>query len=121
MSEITKVSDVKDLLRRAKVEPASSFSEIRQLASSDDWKEREVAATLIVEMSKKKRTEAVTEMLTWADDANPNVRRTASEGLRDVARKDPDAVFPVLAKLRADEHLYVKKSVANVTPAETTA
>src|SRR5207248_4740478 len=54
------------------------------------------------------------EMILWADNSNPNVRRTASEGLRDVGRKNPELVLPAIAKLRADPNLYVKKSVANV-------
>ena len=53
-------------------------------------------------------------MILWADDSDPNVRRTASEGLRDVARKTPELALPVIAKLKADPDLYVKKSVANV-------
>jgi 3-methyladenine DNA glycosylase AlkC len=75
---------------------------------------REVAATLLVEASKKHADEIIAEMIRWTDHSNPNVRRTASEGLRDVARKDPKLVLPVVEKLKADPNLYVKKSVANV-------
>ena len=56
----------------------------------------------------------VAEMMRWVDNSNPNVRRTASEGLRDIARKQPELVLSVIAKLNADPNLYVKKSVANV-------
>jgi 3-methyladenine DNA glycosylase AlkC len=53
-------------------------------------------------------------MSLWAEDANPNVRRTASEGLRDIARKKPELILPILEKLKCDSNTYVKKSVANV-------
>ncbi len=75
---------------------------------------REVAATCLVEIGKKRTDEVLQEMLLWADDSDPNVRRTSSEGLRDVARRNPDKVLPVIEKLKADGNLYVKKSVANV-------
>src|SRR5688500_20152193 len=86
---ITKVSDVSDLLTQAREDPQGSFPAILKLANSEDWKEREVAATLLVEASKKKSDEIIAEMIRWADHSNPNVRRTASEGLRNVARKQP--------------------------------
>ena len=111
---ITKVSDVRDLVKQAINDPRRSFPAILKLATSEDWKEREVAASVLVEASKKKPDDIVAEMILWADHANPNVRRTASEGLRDVARKNPGVVLPVIAKLKADPNLYVKKSVANV-------
>ena len=53
---ITKVSDVKDLLTQARQDPRKSFAAILKLASSKDWKEREVAATLLVEASKRMPT-----------------------------------------------------------------
>jgi 3-methyladenine DNA glycosylase AlkC len=67
-----------------------------------------------VEASKKMPDEIVAEMIRWADNGDPNVRRTASEGLRDIARKQPELVLPVIARLKTDPDLYVKKSVANV-------
>ena len=100
----TKVEEVKNLVELG----------IKQLAQSDDWKVREVAATCLVEISKKKTDEVIQEMVHWADDGNPNVRRTSSEGLREAARRNPDKVLPVIEKLKKDDNLYVKKSVANV-------
>jgi 3-methyladenine DNA glycosylase AlkC len=111
---VTKVSDVRDLVKQAINDPRKSFPSILKLATSEDWKKREVAASVLVEASKKKPGDIVAEMILWAEHANPNVRRTASEGLRDVARKNPGLVLPVIAKLKADPNLYVKKSVANV-------
>ena len=111
---VTKLSDVTDIARQAIDEPRRSFPAIMKLASSPDWKEREVAATILVEASKKKPNEIIAEMTLWADHPDPNVRRTASEGLRDIARKKPELVLPVIAKLKGDSDIYVKKSVANV-------
>lgn len=111
---VTKLSDVSDILNQARADPCRAFPKILKLATSEDWKEREVAASILVEASKKKLDDILAEMILWADHLNPNVRRTASEGLRDAARKNPELVLPVIAKLKADPNLYVKKSVANV-------
>jgi len=40
---VTKVSDVGDLLLQARESPHKSFPAILKLATSEDWKEREVA------------------------------------------------------------------------------
>ena len=81
---------------------------------SEDWVKREVSATALVEISKKQPDRVIAEMIVWSKDKDPNVRRTASEGLRHVARKTPEAVLPVLESLKTDANLYVQKSVANV-------
>src|SRR5437764_10599867 len=106
---VTKLSDVTDIVRRTIDGPRESFPAILKLASSKDWKEREVAATILVEASKKKPSEIIAEMILWADHPNPNVRRAASEGLRNIARKTPELVLPVIAKLKGDPDIYVKK------------
>ncbi len=74
---VTKLSDVTQTVD----DPRQSFPAIMELAGSEDWKERD-AATILVESSKKKIIEIIAEMALWADHPNPNVRRTASEGLR---------------------------------------
>jgi 3-methyladenine DNA glycosylase AlkC len=111
---VTKVSDVKNLVGEAKAELKGALPAIRQLAASDDWGEREVAATVLVEVSKKNPNSVLAEMISWADDKDPNIRRCASESLREIARRDLSAVVPILTKLNGDDNLYVKKSVANV-------
>ena len=67
-----------------------------------------------------KRTLAV--MKVWASDDNEHVRRLASEGSRprlpwsfrlDALMADPELAAPILEKLKADDSLYVRKSVAN--------
>jgi 3-methyladenine DNA glycosylase AlkC len=61
-------------------------------------------------------------MDTWADDEDPHVRRLASEGSRprlpwsfklDEIIRNPALTQNILEKLKADEALYVRKSVAN--------
>ncbi|CAM4423994.1 DNA alkylation repair protein [Paenibacillus tarimensis] len=62
------------------------------------------------------------QMAIWAEDESEHVRRLASEGCRPrlpwaqalpVFKKDPAPLLPILEKLRQDESLYVRKSVAN--------
>jgi 3-methyladenine DNA glycosylase AlkC len=61
-------------------------------------------------------------MRTWAEDDDEHVRRLASEGSRprlpwsfrlDAVLTDPRLTTPILERLRADDSLYVRKSVAN--------
>ncbi|MBK6775244.1 MAG: DNA alkylation repair protein [Flavobacteriales bacterium] len=61
-------------------------------------------------------------MRQWAEDDSEHVRRLASEGSRprlpwsfrlDAVLKDPTLTTPILERLRADDSLYVRKSVAN--------
>ena len=109
-----KIADLPHLVPKGRADPNAAFPEIRSLAASASWQEREVAATALVEIGKKQANAVVGELLRWARDPDPNIRRAASEGLRDIARKTPDAVVPVLELLRSDPALYVRKSVANV-------
>lgn len=61
-------------------------------------------------------------MRNWAEDKDEHVRRLASEGSRprlpwsfrlEAVVKDPTLTTPILECLRADDALYVRKSVAN--------
>lgn len=61
-------------------------------------------------------------LLMWAEDDNEHVRRLASEGSRPRLPwgkqlknwiVNPDLVFSILAKLKDDPSLYVRRSVAN--------
>ncbi|MFL5763104.1 MAG: DNA alkylation repair protein [Bacteroidia bacterium] len=61
-------------------------------------------------------------MKKWSTDKNHHVRRLASEGSRprlpwsfnlDKIAGNPELTRPILENLKADEELYVKKSVAN--------
>lgn len=105
---------MKPLIAAGRKDPASAFPRIEQLARSDEWQTREVAATVMVEIAKVQPAEVLHQARIWARDADPNVRRAASEGLRGLVKKDPSGVLAVIGRLRADQALYVKKSVANV-------
>jgi len=61
-------------------------------------------------------------LLVWTIDSDEHVRRLASEGIRPRLPwgkrlvqfcDDPDAIFPILERLKDDSSLYVRKSVAN--------
>ncbi len=61
-------------------------------------------------------------MLDWTTHENEHTRRLASEGCRPRLpwapalggfKKKPGPILPILERLRADESLYVRKSVAN--------
>lgn len=65
---------------------------------------------------------AIREMEKWAQDENHHVRRLASEGSRprlpwsfklDAVVKNPESTARILAALKGDPELYVKKSVGN--------
>ncbi|MET0263284.1 MAG: DNA alkylation repair protein [Rariglobus sp.] len=67
-------------------------------------------------------TGTITVMQTWARNPNEHVRRLASEGSRprlpwgmrlQALVADPSPTLPILETLRADDSLYVRKSVAN--------
>ena len=103
---------VRDIIERGIHSLHDALPEIRKLASHDDWRKREDAATALVEISKKKEDEVVNEMILWVEDKDSNIRRAASEGLRTVARRNPEKILPVIEKLKTDDSLYVRKSVA---------
>jgi len=61
-------------------------------------------------------------MHSWSQDPNEHVRRLSSEGSRprlpwsfklDAVIKQPEYTLPLLNRLKADDSLYVRKSVAN--------
>ena len=111
---ISKLADVPDLVKDGRTRPEVAFLRIRQLAASEQWQEREVAATALVEISKKQAGAVTAEMLRWSGDPDQNVRRASCEGLRGLVRTTPEVVAPVLHTLRADPSVYVRKSVANL-------
>jgi len=66
--------------------------------------------------------EVMAQMLKWSKHQHPYVRRFSSEGCRPrlpwamaipQLKKDPSAILPILENLKADDSLFVRKSVAN--------
>jgi 3-methyladenine DNA glycosylase AlkC len=113
-ARIAKIGDVPDVVRDAVSDLANALPRIRELAASSEWTEREVAATVLVEASKKRPDAVVGAMQAWARDIDPNIRRAASESMRWMARRDPTKILPILELLHQDESLYVRKSVASM-------
>ena len=76
----------------------------------------------IREFLKRDFNKTIKVMNKWAEDSDHHVRRLASEGSRarlpwsfnlEDVMKNPSATKSILEKLKTDEELYVKKSVAN--------
>jgi 3-methyladenine DNA glycosylase AlkC len=111
---ISRIADIKPLLLVGRSDPAAVMLRLRELAASDDWQTREVAATALVEIGKRHPKAVLAEANHWAQDRDLKVRRAASEGLRGIVQRDPIGVRPILERLRADPERYVQKSVANV-------
>ncbi|MEM5948899.1 hypothetical protein WKV44_10140 [Spirochaetia bacterium 38H-sp] len=57
------IDDVKDIIEKGIHSLHDALPEIRKLASSDDWKKREDAATALVEISKKKENKQ--DFINW--------------------------------------------------------
>lgn len=79
----------------------------------------EFAVRPFIEKDSNKMLEILME---WAKDHNEHVRRLASEGCRPrlpwaaplkMFKENPAPLLPILTLLKADESLYVRKSVAN--------
>ncbi|MCT2342703.1 DNA alkylation repair protein [Bacillales bacterium AN1005] len=70
----------------------------------------------------KDQSKMLAQMEVWASSENEHIRRLASEGCRPrlpwglsvpALKKEPAPVLVILEKLKEDESLYVRKSVAN--------
>jgi len=97
-----------------------SFVFLRKGVSLDkDWRVQEILAQAFDQYCKDNGYEKSLPVIKdWLVDANPNVRRAVTEGLRiwttrDYFREHPDVAIYLLSQLRADESEYVRKSVGN--------
>ncbi|MFH0864111.1 MAG: HEAT repeat domain-containing protein [Candidatus Gottesmanbacteria bacterium] len=111
---LTKASDLKEIIEKGIKTPKTVFPEIKILAADVRWEIREVAATILSEMSKKRQEAVINEMIFWSKDQDENIRRTSIESLRYVCRNSPDSIRPILEILSKDKALYVKKAVAHI-------
>jgi len=111
---ITKIADIKPLLLEGRSNPGAVLPQLRALAGSQSWQEREVAATVLVDLARRHPERVLAAATKWAQARDANVRRAASEGLRGLVQREPESVRSILEALREDSDLYVKKSVANV-------
>jgi len=63
---IVRIADIKPLLVRGRVAPEAVFPQLRELAASDQWQTREVAATALVEIGKRHPSAVLREARQWA-------------------------------------------------------
>jgi 3-methyladenine DNA glycosylase AlkC len=97
-----------------------SFMLLRKRVSEDkDWRVQEILAQAFDQYCKDAGYEKSLPIIkSWLGDANPNVCRAVTEGLRiwtsrDYFREHPEVAVQLLSKLKADESEYVGKSVGN--------
>jgi 3-methyladenine DNA glycosylase AlkD len=97
-----------------------SFNFLRKRVSQDpDWRVQEILAQAFDQYCKDSGyEESLPVIKSWLADANSNVRRAVTEGLRiwttrDYFREHPDVAIQLLSQLKADECEYVRKSVGN--------
>jgi 3-methyladenine DNA glycosylase AlkD len=108
------------LFGKVSAEHQESFLFMREHISRDkSWRVQEILAMAFDQYCKdsgyKKSLPIIKD---WLKDTNPNVRRAVTEGLRiwttrDHFREHPKVAVKLLAKLKADESEYVRKSVGN--------
>jgi 3-methyladenine DNA glycosylase AlkD len=97
-----------------------SFTILRKQVSNDkDWRVQETLAKAFDQYCSDIGYEKALPIIEdWLSDANPNVRRAVTEGLRiwtgrEYFREHPDAAIKLLVQLKADKSEYVRKSVGN--------
>ena len=97
-----------------------SFTLLRKRVSFDkDWRVQETLAKAFDQYCRDSGYEKSLPVIEdWLADANPNVRRAVTEGLRiwtgrDYFREHPEVAIKFLSQLKADESEYVRKSVGN--------
>lgn len=97
-----------------------SFTLLRKRVSLDkDWRVQETLAKAFDQYCKDHGYEKSLPVIEdWLADANPNVRRAVTEGLRiwtgrNYFREHPEVAIKLLSQLKADESEYVRKSAGN--------
>ena len=97
-----------------------SLTFLRKRVSLDkDWRVQEILAQAFDQYCKDIGYEkALPVIKDWLADANPNIRRAVTEGLRiwttrNYFREHPDVAIQLLSQLKDDESEYVRKSVGN--------
>lgn len=92
---------------------------LKEVPADPDWRIQEGLAKAFDWMCDLQGWEASLPTIdVWVAHSEPNVRRAASEGPRVWTKRayfdhHPEQAVEILGRLRADESLYVRKSVAN--------
>ncbi|MHA1166505.1 MAG: DNA alkylation repair protein [Candidatus Hodarchaeales archaeon] len=97
-----------------------ALKHVETWADHPNWEIRETSIYTIVEGLRKYPRETLEVMKNWSLSSNENLRRLSAEGLRPLTKnkwlRDPsknDPVLAILYNLRADDSVYVRKSVGN--------
>jgi len=97
-----------------------AFSIMREKVARDpDWRVQEILAMAFDNYCRDTGYERALPIIRdWLADPDPNVRRAVPEGLRiwtarDYFKAHPEVAVALLAPLRSDESVYVRKSVGN--------
>ncbi|MCY1194267.1 hypothetical protein D9M72_55610 [compost metagenome] len=101
---------------------AAQLDAVRRFAADPHFGVREFAWMAVRDSVIDSLDEALALLQPWVTDADPNVRRFASELTRprgvwcaqiETLKAEPWLALPLLEPLRADDHRYVQNSVAN--------
>jgi 3-methyladenine DNA glycosylase AlkC len=104
------------------LDPVVRLKAIRPFAADPHFGVREWAWMAVRAIIVAEPLLAVAQLVAWVSDADPNIRRFASEATRPrgvwaasipLLRKQPNLALPLLAPLRHDPHRYVEDSLAN--------
>lgn len=100
-------------------DPACLAILMTEVSRSPDWRVQEILAKAFDQYCADTGYErALPVIRDWLTDPHPNVRRAVTEGLRSWSGRPyfsghPELAIDLLSALRADESLYLRKSVGN--------
>ena len=87
------------------------LEKIRELATSEDWREREEAAAMIKKLNDSHFEEYLQVWRRWISDSNPSVRRAALVGLVRLRKEHVGDALELLQPLLRDRHPYVRRNL----------
>ena len=108
------------ILGRLAIEDNDALRFLKEQVSTDkNWRVQEMLAKAFDEICKNRGYEKCFCLIeNWLDDDNPNVVRAVTEGLRiwtsrPFFKENPSLAIALIAKHKADESEYLRKSVGN--------
>ena len=108
------------ILGRLAIEDNDALRFLKEQVSTDEnWRVQEMLAKAFDEICKNRGYEKCFYLIeNWLDDDNPNVVRAVTEGLRiwtsrPFFKENPSLAITLIAKHKAHESEYLRKSVGN--------
>ena len=108
------------ILGRLAIEDNDALRFLKEQVSTDEnWRVQEMLAKAFDEICKNRGYEKCFYLIeNWLDDDDPNVVRTVTEGLRiwtsrPFFKENPSLAITLIAKHKAHESEYLRKSVGN--------